>query len=118
MSMIAVREFESLWGQGASQADPERVAADLEKLQAAVDPVKEFADKHVAHLDHTPVDEVPSFEELDQAINTLGDLFKRYYRAVTGVSGSITLTIIDNWMAPFRVAWLPGDPPSAGAHPL
>lgn len=107
MKMVAIEEFNSLWDHDASYADPERVAADIEKLRAMIDPVKEFANKHVAHLDHTPVGQTPTFDELDQAVNTLGELFERYHLAVTGVAGSTTPTIINDWMAPFQVAWLP-----------
>jgi hypothetical protein len=69
--------------------------------------VKDFADKHVAHLDYTPVDDMPTFDELNSAIDAFGALFSKYYRTLTGSSKGVSATIIDDWMAPFQVAWLP-----------
>jgi hypothetical protein len=107
MEMAATSEFESLWGKDAPHAVPERVAADLEKLQSVVGPVKEFANKNVAHLDHAPVGQIPSFDQLDQAVNTLGVLFERYHLAVTGIrQGATRPSSIIGWR---RSEW-PGYP--------
>ncbi len=105
MAEVAKSEFEAAWGVDAPHVDPERLVADLDELGSVVGPVKDFADKHVAHLDYTPVDEMPTFNELNAAIDVFGTLFSKYYLALTGSSKGVSATIIDDWMAPFQVAW-------------
>ena len=97
MADIARSEFESMWGADASHVDPEQLIADLEELRTAVDPVKDFADKHVAHLDYTPVDEMPTFDELNAAMDVFGTMFSKYYLTLTGSSKGVSATIIDDW---------------------
>jgi hypothetical protein len=105
MAVAAEAEFASLWGEEATQVGPEALAVDLERLRSVVDPVKDFADKHVAHLDYTPVEKMPTFDELDQAIDSFGVLFSKYYLVLTGSSKGVSATIVDDWLAPFRVPW-------------
>lgn len=106
MASVGEAEFGSLWGEEAVQVEPHALSADLDRLRSVVERVKDFADKHVAHVDYTPVEKMPTFKELDEAINTFGDLFSKYYLALTGSSKGASATIIDDWMAPFRVAWI------------
>lgn len=49
---------------------------------------------------------MPTFDELNQAMNTLGELFSKYYMVLTGSSKGVAATIIDDWVAPFSVAWI------------
>jgi hypothetical protein len=57
MASVGEAEFGSLWGEEAVQAEPDVLSADLDRLRSVVEPVKDFADKHVAHLDYTPAEE-------------------------------------------------------------
>lgn len=106
MAAAAEAEFSLLWGEEAIQVEPDALSPDLDRLRSVVEPVKDFADKHVAHLDYTPVEKMPTFNELDETIDTLGELFSKYYLVLSGSSKGVSASIIDDWLAAFRVAWI------------
>jgi hypothetical protein len=74
-----------------------------------------LADKRVAHLDYTkPIDPVPTYVDLDEAIDTLGSVFNKYNVLLTGTAMLfMEPVIVDNWKAVFQVPWLPVLPPDA-----
>jgi len=82
---------------------------DRERLGSAYDRVIMLANKRVAHLDYTePIDPVPTYADLDDAINALGSVFNKYSVLLTGTSFlKIEPTIVVDWTTIFQVPWLP-----------
>lgn len=78
---------------------------DLEKMRARVDPVKKFADKHVAHFDQNHGDVVPptTFDDLDEMVHFIGELWVRWYRRVTGISTTAKATPQFDWSDRLRL---------------
>jgi hypothetical protein len=97
-------------GDAGEHVDPNLVAADLDSLDEKAKQVVEYVDRHVAHADARPITNVPTFAELNGAIDAIGDLFKRYVLLVT-VESYATLVPVPqyDWEAVFREPWiLPG----------
>jgi hypothetical protein len=79
------------------------IQADLELLRSTAEKVKGFTDRTVAHIDSRGAKNLPTFNDLDLAIDTLGRLFKKYAALITG-SGWAHLepTMQGDWKRPFR----------------
>ena len=67
--------------------------------------VSRWADENVAHMGRVQT-AMPTFNDLDAAINTLGGLFTKYNLVLTGnYMPNIAPEIMDDWQQPFRKAW-------------
>ena len=92
------------WGDAETGClDVARIKADLDLLRSTAEKVRGFADRTVAHIDSRGVKDLPTFNDLDLSIDTLGALFKRYAALLTG-SGWAYLepTMQGDWKRPFR----------------
>jgi hypothetical protein len=95
-------------GAVGDHIDAHIVAVDLHELGAAAAGMKKWADQHVAHAGRRPLKTLPTFEDLDLAVDTIGDLFRKYALLLTA-SSWVTLEPVPkhDWLAVFRQAWIP-----------
>jgi hypothetical protein len=105
---VANRGFdEQFAGQVGDHFDPAIAEADLQLLAANAKAVRRYVDQHVAHADARPTAGLPTFAELDAAIDTIGKLFQKYANLLTASSWPILVPAIQHdWLAPFRVPWI------------
>ncbi len=101
------KEFDR-WSNGGDQLDPSVVEADINRLVAAAEPIKAYVDRRVAHYDRRGLAKAaPEFPELTECLKTLEDIFKKYHLLLRGSSLRSALpTIIPDWQAIFRFAWI------------
>jgi hypothetical protein len=96
-------------GETHEHVDPKLVAADLEELEAATEVTKTWADKRVAHTDtkRMTAEERMTIEKIDQGIDTIGRLFRRYDLLLRGESIVILDWDVKADLLPlFRVPWV------------
>jgi hypothetical protein len=91
VSDVFEREALAAWdalfnGRAGEYADASQVQADFEELQAAAEQAKVWADRHIAHTGRERADRAPTVGELDTAIDTIGEIFKRYNQLLHGSS--------------------------------
>ena len=87
--------------------DPAIARADLRRLETDVAPVKVYVDEHVAHADVRPRRTLPTFADLDRAIDTITSLMAKYYNLLTAcIPMDPTPVMLDDWQAVFRRPWL------------
>ena len=87
------------------------VEADLKALDSGVmKDVGRYVSQYLAHSQETPSVSIPSFEDLHAAIDALGALVRRYVLVIEDADQLLEPAVLGDWMAPFRVAWLPGYP--------
>ena len=76
-----------------------------------------YVNKRIAHLDKV-VDAPPlTYDEINGALDTLGDIFKRYYRLFTGRwLMQLTPLLGRDWIEAFEFPWASPDfaPPDEG----
>lgn len=98
--------FEAEWGDGSGNLDVQRVNTDLESLKESSESVKRFADRTIAHRDPRGVGEpMPTFDELDRAVDEVGRVFNKYRALIVGSPLSRLEPVVQgDWKAPFRVA--------------
>lgn len=104
---IADQDFSRFAAPGAEAIDPELVKKDREALESKAVICSDYADQRVAHYDTNPTAATPRFQDLDEAINLLGELVKKYLLLFRATS----LTSLDpvfqgDWRAIFREPWI------------
>jgi hypothetical protein len=114
---IAQLDFDQFTDPGGEYVAVRIVDADIARLEDETARVVEFASKQVAHLDPRyaypegvqPTD-YPSLDELDAALDVIGDLLKKYYLLVTANCMLSPEPILQfNWQQAFSVPWCPPD---------
>jgi hypothetical protein len=105
----ANQSFDTLAGEGAEYFEPDVARADLGRLTAAASSVSAYVDQHLAHSDAKQMSApgLPTFDHVNDAIDTIGDLFRTYASLLTA-RGYVTVTpvIQDDWLAVFRQPWI------------
>jgi hypothetical protein len=93
----------------ANPPDPEEVKADIEYLDTGnLGRVRQYVDEFVAHKQVVPVAEIPTFKDLNDAIDDLGALLQKYFIVVLDEEQMLEpIAVLGDVMAPFRMAWLP-----------
>jgi hypothetical protein len=70
----------------------------------------DHVNKQVAHTDEQNLPAVPTYDELNVALDELGELLKKY---VSLFEATILATVASvhqaDWKAPFRVPWIMAD---------
>jgi hypothetical protein len=110
------------WGArfgGGDHFDPAVAEADLSRLQGESEKVREYVNKHVAHLDATAIGgqrkgQLPTLREVHEAVDLVGDYFKKYSLLLRN-SGYADLTPVlqHDWEAIFRLPWIESKPDSS-----
>lgn len=103
----ANEQFDRCAGEGAKTIDADRYRVDADRFQEAARPIKDYVDRLVAHNDQRELEDVPSYKELNAAIDLLEELLNKYMVLLkaTGVPSADPVHQAD-WKAAFRVPWL------------
>lgn len=114
----ADRTFDKYVGPGAAQVDAAAVCVDIKKLRSLAQRCEEYADRLVAHRDRRSVSAVPTYAELNEAIDFAESLLQKYYLLLRGDSlVSVTPKFLYPWKRIFEVAWLPEKPANKSIQP-
>lgn len=102
-----LKEFDELSSEG-EHVDPALVRKDLEELHKALEAVKPYVNKYVAHLDA----DRKSFGsvklgELHAAVDRVYQVFHCWYQLVSNVI--LTAPLVEPWEHGFTVAWITED---------
>jgi hypothetical protein len=101
---------EQYGGEVHDHLDPAIPAADLATLTDVGARVRHYVDKHVAHADAAAPAVTLTLDEVHDAIDTIGHLFKKYDFLIQGVGWAVLEPAIQhNWMAAFTVPWMKMD---------
>lgn len=105
---LADGDFNKFAKPGAPHIDPDAIAADLVRLRTITANCEDFADKRVAHHDMRDPKQLPTFDEVDAAIDLLDELYCRYLRMFEAKSmRSLLPTWQYDWKEIFHVPWIP-----------
>jgi hypothetical protein len=101
---------ENYGGETGDYLDPALPSADLEALKLQGEKVWLYATRYIAHSDARgiPKDEMATFADLDETLDLIGKLHRRYYSLFTAAGlTQLTPEIQGDWKAVFRVPWDP-----------
>jgi hypothetical protein len=91
--------------------DPDRVRSDLVMLESVTKAVSKYASKAVAHIDaHAWTSTIPTFGDLDDAIDGLARVCRKYSILLRGEEIIYFEPIVPpTWKAVFMVPWIVGE---------
>lgn len=100
-------QYDTYAGAGAAEITSERYQADRDRFADTARPIKDYADRLVAHNDQRELDQVPTYVDLNAAIDLLEELLNKYMvlLKVTSVPNADPVHQAD-WRDAFRVPWL------------
>jgi len=104
------KDFDQFAGKRGEYVDPKIIISDLEELRLKAENCENYADKRIAHYDKKSIDNIPTYEELNNCIDYLGELTKKYYLLFR--AGVLTRILPErqskyDWKAIFREPWIP-----------
>lgn len=101
------RDFDKFAGKGKNYVNRDLVNLDLQKLREKAGKCEKYADQRVAHFDKGAIKNVPTFRDLDDCIDFLEELLKKYYLLFRAASLLSILSVWQyDWKAIFREPWL------------
>jgi hypothetical protein len=93
---------------GGNHLDPSIPATDLETLRDKAASVKKFVDEHLAHADRRRDPPGATFDDINAALDTIGEMFAKYYEFLTASGWAMLEPAMQhNWKVIFTRPWLP-----------
>ena len=101
----AEKTFDRCFGASDGLLSGDMNRERVNRLASASQAISDFADRLVAHLDSRGSDELPTFDDLDQAIDEIGVVLQEVTLLLTASSlVNVEPTIQEDWKRPFRGA--------------
>lgn len=107
MREYAASDFARVAGGG--ELSSATVEEDLQRIKSGTKRVKKYVNKRLAHYEAIPSGRMPSpsFKDLDDALNVLEEVFRRYYFLFAAADLRLLPTFQYDLLAPLRVPWIP-----------
>lgn len=102
----ADHDFNEAAGEGRDHLTADEIQQDVKVIEAARNRVEAFVDKRLAHHDEDPPSIVPTFADLDAALDEIEVILKKYYLLFRAGEYMFQPVIQYDWLAPFRHQWL------------
>lgn len=104
---IAGSEFDKSYGGVKGYIDSNIVEKDLNDLKEKVNNIENYIDKRIAHYDKESIENIPVLKDVDDFIEFLGSLFKKYYGLIRAAEHVSLIAVKQyDWKAIFRVPWI------------
>ncbi len=103
---LANKEFDRLAGPGSQFLPDDFVDADIQTLSADTKPIRDFADKYVAHNDSGKLPSLPQFSDLTVALKSIEKVHNKYAALLTGYTTAVEPAILYNWQEIFTFPWI------------
>lgn len=104
--------FDIFAASGQPFIDAARVREDISALEVVISRVNAYTTKTIAHRDDNP-HQVPgtppvTWDQLDAALDAVGDIYKKYYRLrhPGEALGALTPLKSPDWIQMFETAWM------------
>jgi hypothetical protein len=101
----AHREFDGRVAPSVNHIDPTVVQTELNDLYKRTREVERYGTKRVAHLDEKGPKTIPTFQELDDALDLIHELRVKYLLLLRGTTYREPVWTYD-WKAIFREPWI------------
>ncbi len=102
----ARKEYEEFSGDCFPNIDPQIVRHDLDSLKSKCEPIKKYVDKLVAHRDKSIFRNIPTYNDLDNAIESIYVYYKKYTHLIRGIPYDIDIIPQWNWREIFTHPWI------------
>jgi hypothetical protein len=92
---------------GANIIDLAAVRADVARLKQTAAAIKRYSNQYITHLARSPNASVLRVEEIEAAIDLVGEMLQKYMLLITGKDLEMETRVLFDWTASLTVAWLP-----------
>jgi hypothetical protein len=107
---LADLDFDRYVGAGREHIDPAVVQSEIDELEAKTAKIRHYVNKRVAHHDKKEFKAIPQYSDLDEAIDYIGSLYKRYFLIFRCLDPRELLPHWGyDWKGVFRHPWLSGE---------
>ena len=103
---FAHHDFDNLAGKERKYIDAERIEADIMYLKEKTGNVEIFANKRVAHYGDESYENIPTNDEIQEALDCLEALLKKYLLIFRAESWDIIPIFQFDWLRPLREPWI------------
>lgn len=104
---LADKDFDRLAGNGAAHIDPSVPRAKLGKLEDIAKRIGKYATKRIAHFDKSEFKNLPTYAELDECLDYLEGLLKRYLLLFRAQAHTTIVPVWQyDWKQVFRRPWI------------
>ncbi len=103
---IAEREFDRIAAPGSPHLERRHVQPDIDALRDPADRLQRYATQRIAHLDREEPKEIPTFSDLDAALDVFERLVRRYRLLLRGDGGDVLPIIAYPWEAVLTEPWI------------
>jgi AbiU2 len=104
---IINRDYDNIVGKGLDQPTDKDICRDISSLRKPAKKLLTFVRKRVAHFDREAPKDLPTLADIDSLVEAATKLVQKYLLLLKGSSSELDLHFRYDWLAPFRVAWLP-----------
>lgn len=107
MKDIASEEFDQCPWTESGFINSVLVKGDMDRLFETTNRCIEYTDKGVAHIDRRGIEAIPTFSELDECIDFLEELLKKYTYLMKAIDNDSFLPVYQyDWKEIFYVPWI------------
>jgi hypothetical protein len=104
---LADKDFNKFCNHNENHISKTMVDADIKELKKAVSIIEEFTDKRIAHHDKRSPKVLPKFKEVDECIDVLDKLYKKYHLIFhASIMDTIMPTYQYDWKEIFEIPWI------------
>ena len=103
----AHRHFDNIVGPGRQYINPQTIKDEIETLGEKADKIRKLANRRIAHRNKSDIKHLPTYAEIDDALDYIETLIRRYlliFRSVTPLR--ILPVFTYDWMRIFRYPWI------------
>ena len=98
--------FDRFVGRGRNCVDPVAVEREIAELKAKTSALKKYVNKRVAHHDRKQFKTFPTFQDVDDAVDYLEHLTKRYVQLFRAIDLTLMPQFMYDWKSIFRHPWI------------
>jgi hypothetical protein len=99
--------FDQLAGKGKPHIDPEMVRVDLTEIKDKTDKIRKYANQRITHLDRSDFKGMPTLVEMDECLELLETLLKKYLRLFrANAPASLVPAWQYDWKKIFKTPWI------------
>ncbi len=91
---------------GVQTADPAKVQADVDRLTTAAYGVRRYVNRHLAHIAREPKVPLPQITEVDDAVQLLGELARKYTLLIRDTDLEVEPKVLFDWTKALREPWV------------
>jgi len=103
---LAEKEFDRLAEPGAPHLERKHVQPDNERLKKVSTVIEQYATRRIAHLDQEEPSVIPTFPELNAALDEFERIIRRYKLLLEADGGQIVPVLMYPWRAVLHEPWI------------